>query len=173
MISKSMQKALGEQINKEFYSAYIYLGLSAGAAAAGLPGISTWFRAQYEEEQAHALKIFDYLIDRNAAVALAPIAKPAAAFNAPLAVFESVLKHEQAVTRSINDLMDQAVREKDHATHNLLEWFVSEQVEEEAQVQVIIDRLHLIGREGSGLFLLDLELGRRGAAPAAAAAPST
>ncbi|MFH0909371.1 MAG: ferritin [bacterium] len=161
MISNAMQQAINDQINKEIYSAYVYLSFAAQSAGAGLKGLSNWFRRQYEEELGHGMRLFQYMLDRNAEVRLKAIQEPPRDFPAPLAVFERVLKHEQDVTRSINRLMDLAVKEKDHASHNVLEWFVSEQVEEEANVQEIIDRLRLIGKDGSGLIMLDMELGKR------------
>src|ERR1700690_1646569 len=157
MISAAMQKALNDQINKEFYSAYVYLAMGAQSANAGLKGMSSWFQKQYGEELGHGMRLFKYMLDRNAEVQLDTIKEPPSDFPSPLVVFERALKHEQEVTRSINNLMDLAVKEKDHATHNLLEWFVNEQIEEEASAQEIIDRLRLVGKEGSGLFLIDME----------------
>ena len=161
MISKAMQTALNKQINKEIYSAYVYLALSGQSAIAGLPGISRWFKLQYDEELGHAMRIFDYMMDQNAPVDFDAIQKPAIRFDSPLPVFKKVLHHEQEVTKSVHHLMDLALNERDHATHNMLEWFVREQVEEDSSVQKIIDSLQIIGKEGSGLFVLDRDLGNR------------
>jgi ferritin len=162
MISKRMQEALNAQIGKEIYSAYVYLQMSARSAEEGLPGLSSWFRRQFEEELQHGLKIMDHLADRDAAVRLKEIRPPPTEFKAPLEVFEKVLHHEQEVSRSIHALVGLAAEEKDVATEEFLQWFVREQVEEEASVQKIIDRLELIGDSGSGMYLLDAELGKRG-----------
>jgi ferritin len=163
MISKKMQDALNAQINKELYSAYVYLQISALSAERGLPGFAAWFRRQHEEETEHGLKIVDYLADRDAPVRLQEVRRPPAEFKGPLELFEKVLKHEQEVTKSIHELVSLAAEESDHATHEFLQWFVKEQVEEEAAARAVIDRLELIGDSGSGLFLLDAELGKRGA----------
>jgi len=161
MISEGMQKAIGDQINKEIYSAHVYLAMAGWSAIEGLKGTSKWFTAQYHEELGHAMRLFHYLLDRGASVKLQAIGEPPSTYESPLAAFEAALSHEREVTRSINYLMDLAIKEKDHASHNMLEWFVNEQVEEEASVQEIIDQLRIIGKEGSGLFVLDLELGKR------------
>lgn len=163
MISETMQSAISEQINREIYSAYVYLAMSDWTSSEGLKGMSRWFHTQYEEELGHAMRLFNYLLDRNARVGLKAIKEPPASYDSPLAAFEAALHHEQEVTRSIGHLMDLAIKEKDHASHNMLEWFVNEQVEEEANVQQVIDQIRIIGKEGSGLYLLDIELGKRSA----------
>lgn len=167
MISDSMQAALTEQLNHEFYSAYLYLALSASCSNAEFNGAATWLETQYEEEIQHATKIYRYLIDLGVPVVLAQIAAPPSSFGALLEVFEYALEHEQSMTSRLNDLSDQALSEKDHATYNLLQWFVNEQVEEEATVGAIIAKLRLVGDDGYGLLMIDNELGTRTVAPPA------
>jgi ferritin len=161
MIGKKMEKALNEQINKEIYSAYLYLSMSAYAAAQSLPGFSTWFKVQYGEELEHAGKIFDYINEQGNRVALAAIDKPPAEFKSPKALFEESYKHEQFVTKSIHSLADLAIVEKDHATLNFLQWFIKEQVEEEAAAKEILDKLEMAGDAKHALLMIDGRLGQR------------
>jgi ferritin len=161
MIGAAMQKGLNEQINKEFYSAYLYLSFSTQCARAGFPGMAAWFRKQYEEETRHGLKIVDHLVERGGEVQLAAVAAPAVAPKSPLAFFEKSLEHERTVTASIHTLAGLSMKEKDFAVHGVLAWFVSEQVEEEASVQVIIDELKLAGDNGAALLMIDHRLGKR------------
>lgn len=161
MLSKKMEKALNEQINAEFFSSYLYLSMSAYFEAAGLPGCAQWMRAQTQEEWFHGMKLFGFVNERGGRVELKAIAAPPAKWPSTLAVFENVLAHEQKVTGLFNDLVDLALKEKDHATNIFLQWFVSEQVEEEAGVGAILGKLKLIGKDSSGLFALDGELGLR------------
>lgn len=161
MISKKMEKALNEQLNKEFFSAYLYLGMSAWSENKGLKGFANWFYVQYQEETFHAMKFYTYLLDRGADVDLLEIEKPNTDFSSPLVAFEKTLEHEQFITKSIDELMDLAITEKDHATNSFLQWFVNEQVEEEATVSEIIDSLKLVGDQGNGIFMVDKELGAR------------
>ncbi len=161
MISKKMAEAVNAQINKEFYSAYLYLSMSAWSAGQNLKGFAGWFAAQAKEELGHALKFYKYLEDQGAKIRLAAIDAPTATFASPLAVFEATLKHENFITESIHKLMDQAVEEKDHATQIVLQWFVTEQVEEEATVTAIVEKLKLIGDAPHGLFMVDRELAAR------------
>ena len=167
MISEPMQDALSEQLNHEFYSAYLYLALSASCSNAEFNGAARWLETQYEEEIQHATKIYRYLIDQGVKVRLGAIAEPPADFGTLLAVYETSLAHEQSMTERLNDLSDQALGEKDHATYNLLQWFVNEQVEEEATLGEIIAKLRLVGDDGYGLLMIDNELGTRTAAQAA------
>ncbi|HBA83947.1 MAG TPA: ferritin [Verrucomicrobia bacterium] len=162
MISKKMESALNAQINKELYSAYLYLAMSADSADKGFPGMSHWFKKQYHEELEHAEKIFDYLIQQNARASLEAIEKPTASFNGPLDSFENALKHEKLVTASIYALVDLAQAEKDHASHSFLQWFVDEQVEEEANALDVVTKLKMIGDGNSGVVYLDGKLGKRG-----------
>jgi ferritin len=161
MVSERMAKALNDQLNFEFYSAYVYLAMSAHADSIGLKGFASWFYAQYQEEQMHAMKFFEYLQDQSIAVELEAIEKPRKEYNDALEMFTETLKHEQEVTARINDLATLAVEEKDHATNSFLQWFITEQVEEEATVNEIIDKLKLAGTTGYGLFMVNNELGAR------------
>jgi len=161
MLSKKMTDALNGQINKEMYSAYLYLSMSAWAENKGFKGFANWFRVQYQEETVHAMKIYHYLQEQGAAVVLDAIEKPPSEFKTLLGAFEETLKHEQFITKSIHELVDLAISEKDHATSIFLQWFVTEQVEEEANDNEIIGKLQLIGDKGHGLFMVDRELGAR------------
>jgi len=161
MLKSKVEKALNEQINKEMYSAFLYMGMSAYTDSKGWPGFANWFMVQYQEEMEHAMKLYHYIQDQGSRVILEAIDKPPAEFGTPLEMFKQTLAHEQLVTRSINDLMDLSVQEKDHATQIFLQWFVTEQVEEENNDQTIIDQLKFVGPDGNGLFMLDRELGTR------------
>ncbi|MCL2458240.1 MAG: ferritin [Desulfobulbus sp.] len=161
MLKKKMLKALNEHINAEMYSSYLYLAMEAYFHSISLKGFAAWMRAQVQEELKHAMKFYDYVSERGGNVTLGGIAKPETSWSSPLAVFEAVLKHEEHVTSLINDLVDLAISEKDHATNNFLQWFVSEQVEEEASVSEILEKLKLIKGDTSGLFMVDAELGKR------------
>ena len=167
MLNKKIETALNNQINAEFYSAYLYLSMSAYLQDNSLIGFANWMRAQFEEEQFHALKMYDYLLERGGQIKLEQVDKPPHDWKNIIDVFEEVLKHEQEVTRSINDLMSLAIEERDHATVNFLQWFVDEQVEEEANVSDILAQLKLVGGQGSGLFMLDREAAQRKFTPPA------
>ena len=161
MISKEMEQSLFTQLKDEFASAYLYLSMSAYCNHIDFNGAATWFKLQYEEEQEHASRIYNYLIDQGAHVVLEGIPQPPSSFGSILETFESSLRHEQAMTEKLNNLSDQALKEKDHATYNLLQWFVNEQVEEEATVGEIISKLKLVKEDGYGLLMVDNELGAR------------
>jgi ferritin len=161
MISKNIQTALNKQLNAEFYSSYFYLSMSAYFEANDLQGFAKWFRMQADEEYAHAMKIFDYVYQVGGEVALQKIDGPKTKWNSFLEVFKDTFVHEQKVTKSINTIVDLAQKEKDHATVNFLQWFVGEQVEEEATAQQNVKRMEMIGDSKSGLFMLDNELGSR------------
>jgi len=161
MLSKRLEEELNKQVNAELYSSYLYLSMSAYLASINLNGFSNWMKIQFEEEQAHAMKLFQYILDRGGMVNLLPINKPPSEWNDIIDVFEVTYTHEQEVTKLINDLVNVSMEEKDHATVNLLQWFVSEQVEEEATVSDILDQLKLIEGKGAGLFMLDRELKQR------------
>ncbi|MHB1459841.1 MAG: ferritin [Armatimonadota bacterium] len=161
MITKKMGDALNEQVNKEFYSAYLYLAMSAWFHTKGLDGFSNWLRIQYQEEQAHALRFYDFLIDRDYEIELLAIEQPTNIWETPLDAFKAVLEHEQYITGRINTLSDIAIEQKDHATRSMLVWFVDEQVEEEKNANDIINQLKLIGDNGYGLLMLDKELAVR------------
>ena len=161
MLKKRIEEALNEQINKEMYSAYLYLSMSAHSTHIGLKGFANWFMVQYKEEVTHAMKIYDYINDQDGKVNLMSVKQPPTDFASPLDMFEKTLKHEEFVTKSINDLVDLAIKEKDHATQIFLQWFVTEQIEEEANDKEIISKLKLVGEKGSGLFMIDRELAAR------------
>lgn len=169
MLSKEMEAALNEQVNAEFYSAYLYLAMSGWFAERNLTGFAHWMRLQFQEEQLHALRFFDYIAGRGGKPALKPIAAAPADWATPLAVFEFTLAHEREVTASINRLVDLAIKLSDHASNAQLQWFVNEQVEEEASVEAVVQQLRLVGDSGHALFMIDRELGQR-PAPAAPAA---
>ncbi|NNE34509.1 MAG: ferritin [Rhodothermales bacterium] len=158
-------EAVNSQINAELESAYIYLGMSARMEGFSLPGLAQWLRVQWEEEIVHAMKFYDFLVQRGEEVELGPLKKPAPDFTSPLAAFEEVLKHEQYITGRIWQLNEIAVSEKDYALQSLLKWFIDEQVEEEDNARNAIDALRLVGDNGSGLFLFDREMGQRTAPP--------
>jgi len=159
MISTAMAAKISNQINREFYSAYLYLALSTEAETANLRGTAAWFLAKYNEEMAHGLKMVRYLLDQNAKVTHGAIAAPPSQAGSVLAMFERTLEHEQEVTAAINDIVDHALSEKDHATNIVMHWFVTEQIEEEATVNDILGRLRLFGDRGEGLLMIDNELG--------------
>lgn len=161
MLSKKLETALNEQINAEFWSAYLYLSMSADFAAKGQPGFANWMHIQFKEEQDHAMKLFDYIISRGGHPVLKPIAEVTTEWESPLAAFEDTLAHEQEVTAMINDLYALAAEEKDYATQSMLKWFIDEQVEEESTAQGIIDALRMIKDNGFGIYTLDKELGVR------------
>jgi len=161
MLNKKMLAALNKQINAEAYSAYLYLSMAAYAKSLGLDGSENWFRVQAQEELVHAMKFFDYVNERGGRVALAAIDAPPTAWKSLLSAFEATLKHEQHVTDLINKLVDLAVSESDHATANMLQWFVAEQVEEEASADAIRQKLALVGARGDALFIMDKELATR------------
>ena len=168
MISEKMQSELNEQVNKEFYSAYLYLAMSAFCTQIGLPGFAHWMRLQYEEENMHVTKMYDYILDQGGEIHLKQIEEPAKEFGTPLEIFEQTLEHEQFITRSINNLMGLAVEERDYATQTFLQWYVSEQVEEEANVNDILNPLRMVGNDKGGLMMIDQNLSNR-AAPAPSA----
>ena len=164
MISKKMAKELNEQLNHEFYSAYLYLSMSAYCSKMDFNGAASWFLLQYQEEQDHATRIYNYLIEQDATVSLKRIDKPEKKFGTLLETFQNSLAHEQMMTQRLNDLSNKALKEKDHATYNLLQWFVNEQVEEEASVGEIISKIKLVKNDGYGLLMIDNELGKRNSA---------
>ena len=161
MISKKMAKALNEQLNHEFYSAFLYLSMSAYCSKKDFNGAAGWFLLQYQEEQQHATRIYNYIIDQSATVTLQQIDKPGKKYGTLLDTYQQSLAHEQYMTNMLNDLSNQALNEKDHATYNLLQWFVNEQVEEEATLNEIISKIKLVKNDGYGLLMIDNELGKR------------
>lgn len=161
MISKKLEDALNAQINAELWSAYLYLSMGMNFEHAGFPGIANWYKIQFKEEQAHAEIFMNYLNSRGGRVELAPIAAVQTKWDTPLAAFAATLEHEEKVTSLINNLYHLAIEENDYATKGKLDWFISEQVEEEETAKGIIDRLRMVGDNGMGLYMLDQELGAR------------
>ncbi len=161
MISEKMQKALNDQINAEIWSAYLYLSMSAYFESENLPGFAKWMKTQWQEELSHADKLFDYVNERGGRVLLKPIATVDTTWKNTLEVMETTFKHEQHVSSLINDLVNIAIEERDHATNNMLQWFVAEQVEEESTVEALVHQLKRIDGFGHGILMLDRELGQR------------
>jgi len=162
MLSKKLSAAINEQINAELWSGYLYLSMSTYFEDKGLGGMAHWMRHQAEEEQEHAMKFYKYLVERGERVVLKAINAVETEFAGVTAIFEETLKHEQLVTSLINNLYSIAVEDKDYASQSFLNWFVDEQVEEEANAQEILDKLAIVGEKGNGLFMLDKMLGERG-----------
>lgn len=161
MLDEKMQAALNDQLNAELYSSYLYLSMSAYFESKNLVGCANWMRVQAQEEAVHSMKYYDFIKDRGGRVLLQPIAGPATEWSSPLAAFEESYQHEVHVTSLINKLVDLSLELSDHATNAFLQWFVSEQVEEEASVDEVVQQLKLIGAEGYGLFMIDRELATR------------
>ena len=161
MIKKEVLDALNEQINAEAYSAYMYLSMAAYFEDKGLSGFANWMKIQYQEESAHSIKFFNYVVDRGGRVNLKAIAQVPVDFDGVVDVFEKTAAHEAHVTSLINNLVDVAIAAKDHASQSFLKWFVDEQVEEEANVEKILQTLKLINGQGNGIFMMDRELGQR------------
>lgn len=161
MLDKAVEDAMNEQIKNEFYSAYQYLSMAAYCESENLPGFAHWMRMQSQEETEHAMKFYNFILDRNGRVALRGIEEPVVEFGSPLEVFERALEHEEKVTAMIHDLYALAVRENDYASQTFLQWFVTEQVEEEKNASDVVDTLKMIGDKSEALFLLDRELGQR------------
>ncbi len=158
MLTDRMHKALNDQLQAEFESAYIYLAMAAYFEDKGLEGMANWMNVQFQEEQTHALKFYRYIIERGGRVELQTLPQPPRDWDSPLAAFEAAYDHERMISGRINDLVSLAVEEKDHATNNMLQWFVAEQVEEEASVDAIVTQMRLVGENGHGLFMIDREL---------------
>ena len=161
MLPDTLHTALNKQFNAELYSAYLYLSMAAYFEAMNLKGFAAWMTAQAQEEVSHAMKFYAYMNNRGARVTMAPIDAPPAQWDSPLAVFEYTLTHEQKVTKLINDLADLAVSTRDHATSQMLQWFIAEQVEEESSAGDVVQRLKMVENSKGGLFMLDKELGQR------------
>ena len=161
MFSKQMENALNDQINAEMYSAYLYLAMSAYFQSTNLSGFANWMKIQAQEEMVHAMKFYDYINERGGRVALQDIEAPPKDWDSPLDVFDATLLHEQKVTSLINTLVDIAMEERDHATNIFLQWFVSEQVEEEDTANEMLQKIKLMGDAPGGMFMLDNEMGQR------------
>lgn len=161
MLSDKMLAEINEQINKEMYSAYLYMSMSAHSKDMGLNGFANWFMVQFHEEMYHAMKMYEYVQQQGGRVELKAIQQPPSEFESPLDMFTKTLEHEQFVTRSINNLMDLAIAEKDHASQIFLQWYVTEQVEEEDNDNEIINQLKMVEGHPHGLMMIDRELGSR------------
>ena len=161
MISQKLQDAYNQQINRELFSEYLYLSMAAYFNSAGLKGFENFFLIQVREERLHAMKMYQFVNDRGGRVYLKALEAPETEFKNALETFEKAYGHEKLVSRLINDLMDLAIRENDHAAKSHLNWFVEEQVEEESTMETIVNKLKLIGGEGHGLLMLDNELAQR------------
>jgi len=160
-MNNKVQEVLNKQINAELWSAYLYLSMSAYFESEGFAGFANWMRIQYQEESAHAMKMFNFVNERGGRVILEPINEVPTEWLSPMNAFEETYKHECLVTDLINNCVDVAIEEKDHASVNFLQWFVDEQVEEEANVSTILDELKIAGGEGHALFMINRELGAR------------
>ena len=169
MIAEKMQEALNKQVNAELYSAYLYLSMSGYFESIGLKGFANWMRVQTREEQFHAMKLHDYIIERGGRVILKQIEAPPNNWDSPLAVLEATLKHEQKVTGLINDLVYLAREQKDNASEIFLQWFVKEQVEEEDNVSTVLAQLKLVEDNPKALFMIDNQMAQRVFTPPAAA----
>lgn len=167
MLSSRMEKAFNEQINREFYSEYYYLAMAAYCNSIDLPGFAHWFTLQTEEERLHAMRMFNFVQDRDGQVKLTKIDAPKSDFKNILDVFEHVLEHEQFVTRSIHELYTLALKENDYPSQVELQWFIQEQVEEEKTAKDIIQQLKWVGEKSSALFMLDQQMASRQLAPQA------
>jgi ferritin len=161
MLTEKMQKALNGQMNAELYSSYLYLSMHAYFKSVNLDGFANWMYYQAQEELTHAMKLYDFICQRGGRVQLTQIEAPPGEWSSPLAVFEATLAHEQKVTGLISDLVEVAHEERDHATQIFLQWFVSEQVEEEENVGGVLEQLKLMGEAQGGLFMIDRELAKR------------
>ncbi|MCD6512569.1 MAG: ferritin [Thermoplasmata archaeon] len=161
MISEKIEEAINKQINEELYSAYLYLAMAADLEKRNLKGAANWMKVQAQEELTHAMKFFDYLNERGGRVKLMEIRQPPFEWKSVAEIFREANKHEQYITAKINELMDLAIGEKDHATANMLQWFIEEQVEEEASTDEIATKFEMIGEDGRGVFMLDRELAAR------------
>jgi ferritin len=161
MLSKKIENAINKQINAELWSAYLYLSMSAHFESINLGGFANWMRVQAQEELGHAMKFYHHVIERRGRVTVTAIATPSISWKSPLNAFEDAFKHEQKVTGMINYLVNMAAGEKDHATANMLQWFIDEQVEEESSTDAIVQKLKMIGTNTGGLYMLDRELAQR------------
>lgn len=161
MLKEKIQEAFNKQINAELYSSYLYLSMAAYFESLNLPGHANWMRCQAQEEVVHAMKFFKFINERSGRVLVTAIQGPPTNWDSPLQVFQDAYEHETKVTGLINGLVDLALNERDHAANNFLQWFVAEQVEEEASADAVVQKLRLAGTDGSGLFMIDRELATR------------
>lgn len=168
MMKDTVAGEMNRQINRELFSAYLYLSMASWFESQGLSGFSNWMRIQAQEERDHAMGFFNHMLERGAGVTLEAVEKPESRWDSPLAAFHAVLAHERFITESIDNLLETAQSARDHASANFIQWYVAEQVEEEANAEAIIQKLQLVDRSGGGgLFMLDRELAARTYTPAA------
>ena len=160
-MSAALQRAMNDQIQKEFYASYLYLAMSAWFEERNFEGFANWMRIQADEERTHAMRIFDFVLDRGGKVRLEAIPEPGTKWKTALEVFDDARKHELMVSGSINDLYARATSEKDYATQVMLQWFITEQVEEEKTSTSLAERLRLVGDSATGLIILDPQPGER------------
>lgn len=158
MLSERMQKALNDQIRIEAESSQVYLAMASWSEAKGLEGISQFMYGQSDEERMHMLKMFKYINERGGNAVVSELNRPAAEFGSIKEMFQTLFKHEVFVSQSINELVHISLEEKDYATHNFLQWYVAEQIEEEAQARTILDKINLIGDDKGGLYLFDNDI---------------
>ena len=161
MISKKMADALNKHMNLELYSAHLYLSMSSCSNERGLKGAANWFMVQYREEMVHFMKFYTYLVDQGVIITLLESKAVPNAYKSLLEMFKKTLAHEQLITACINDLSELAVKEKDHATQIFLQWFVTEQIEEENNDRDLIAKLKLVGDNGHGILMIDAEMATR------------
>jgi ferritin len=161
MIKKKIQDAFNKQINEEIFSSYLYLSMSAYFESENLKGFANWMRVQAQEELVHAMKFFAFIADRGGQVILAGLKAPQTRWASPLAAFEAAYKHEQHITGRINDLVALSMKENDYASHTFLQWFVTEQVEEEASADEVVQKLKMVKSSPDALYMLDKEMGTR------------
>ena len=161
MISDTMETELNEQINKELFSSYLYLSMSAYFESTNLAGFASWMAVQAQEELIHAMKIYGFVNERGGKVSLGAIEEPKKDWKSPLDAFENAYEHELMISASINSLVDKAIEEKDHASNNFLQWYVKEQVEEEASADEIVQKLKMSKQVPEAIYMLDKELGLR------------
>jgi len=161
MLTKRIETELNKQINAEMFSSYLYLSMAAHFESLSLKGFANWMRIQAKEENAHAMKFYNYVCERGGKVTLNTIDAPKTNWNSILEVFEEVVTHEYKISSLINNLVNVAAEEKDHSTNNMLQWFVAEQVEEEANAEELVAQIKLIGDNGYGILMLDRELATR------------
>jgi ferritin len=172
MMNARVQDAFNQQINAELFSEYLYLSMAAYFESESLKGMANWMRIQAGEEHNHAMKFYHFILDRGGKVTLTQIDAPKTNWSSPLEIFEGAYAHELKISGLINNLANLTIDEKDHAAHQFLEWFVTEQVEEESAAQMIVDQLKLVGENGVAIYMIDQELGKRTPAPAAGNTPA-
>ena len=161
MLSKKVEDALNKQINEEMYSVYIYLAMASYAEEKNLAGFAHWFKVQVQEEWMHLMKIQKHILDRGGSISFKAVKAPPQKWGTPLSLVEDAARHEENITQCFNELMDVVVAEKDYAAHNLVNWFIDEQVEEESTAHTVVEKVKLAGDNGAALLMLDNELGQR------------